>query len=298
MTFTVTWTLPKAEAEKLTDAITDWASSDMTEMADDRWSVTAYFSDRPDDTTLEAATELAIGTRRLPPIKKLADEDWVAKSLTALAPVVAGRYLVHGSHDRERAPANAVTIEIDAATAFGTGHHGTTAGCLVALSELAKRRRVANALDVGTGSGVLAIAIAKTWRIPVLATDIDPVAVDIARNNARLNRAAGFVQTIRAAGMAHRLLRQSRGFDLVTANILAGPLANLSADIARAVVPGGTIILSGLLPTQQRWIVGSFRNRGFAFRRAMVRDAWLTLELQKPSGRRDTFVGAAAAAAA
>ena len=284
MTFTLTWTLARAEATKLTDAITEWASSDMTEMADGRWNVTAYFDARPDDTALGAASEFAIGTRKLPPIKKLADEDWVAKSLTALAPVQAGRYLVHGSHDRDRAPVNAVTIEIDAATAFGTGHHGTTAGCLTALSELAKRKQVCNALDVGTGSGVLAIAAAKTWRIPVLATDIDPIAVEIARDNARLNEVAAHVRTIRAPGMRHPLLRRSNAFDLVTANILARPLSDLAPKIANAVAPGGTVILSGLLPGQRRWIVGSYRNNGLTFRRAMVRDGWLTLELQKPSG--------------
>ena len=295
MTFTLTWTLPRAEAGKLTDAIADWASSDMTEMADGRWSVTAYFETRPDDATLRAASEVAIGARRLPPTKKLADEDWVAKSLTALAPVAAGRYLVHGSHDRDRTPANAVSIEIDAATAFGTGHHGTTIGCLATLSELAKRTRIVNALDVGTGSGVLAIAIAKTWRIPVLATDIDPVAVHIARDNAQLNKVARLIRTTRAAGMRHRLLRRSRGFDLVTANILAGPLANLATEIGRVTAPGGTVILSGLLPSQQRWIVGSYRNRGLEFRRALVRDEWLTLEFQKPAGQRDNVVNAASA---
>jgi ribosomal protein L11 methyltransferase len=211
----------------------------------------------------------------------------VAKSLATLGPVQAGRYRIHGSHDRGAGNANAIAIEIEAATAFGTGHHGTTAGCLRALSDLAKRRRIRSAMDVGTGSGVLAIAIAKTWRVPVIATDIDPIAVAVAAANARLNRAARDVRAVCADGLHHGLVRRSAPFDLIVANILAAPLAKFAPAIAANLAPGGTLILSGLLPDQRRWITAAYRTQGLALRRASVLDGWLTLIFERrPFARR------------
>jgi ribosomal protein L11 methyltransferase len=187
---------------------------------------------------------------------EVAQQDWVAASLSGLVPVRAGRVVVHGSHDRAAVLPNAVGIEIEAALAFGTGHHGTTRGCLLAIQEVLKRRHIRSALDLGTGTGVLAIAIARLAHVPVLATDIDPVSVRTAQENARLNDAPE-VTVIEARGTAHPVLREAArdpalGFDLVVANILAGPLVAMSTDISRVLAPGGSLILSGLMTHEMR----------------------------------------------
>ncbi|MCW5696769.1 MAG: 50S ribosomal protein L11 methyltransferase [Bauldia sp.] len=213
-------------------------------------------------------------------IGRLPDIDWVAKSLEGLPPVRVGRFVVHGEHDRGKARANDIAVEIPAAQAFGTGHHGTTAACLAAIAALPHTRRFRRVLDLGTGSGVLAIAIARAWRVPVLATDIDPVAIRIAAENARRNGVARLVTTAAAPGFSHRLLRDAR-FDLVVANILAGPLAALAPGLARRLDHGGVAILSGMLPAQRTQVVAAYRNQRLALRRALIRDGWLTLVLEK-----------------
>ncbi len=283
MTVTASWVLAEAEALALTDALPDaeTLAADMTEASDGLWTVIAYFETAPDPAGLKRIARSALGREVKPTITDLPDEDWVTKSLRALAPVRAGRYLVHGAHDRGTRQANDLAIEIEANQAFGTGHHGTTAGCLAAFSDLAKRRTFRKALDLGTGSGVLAIAIAKTWRIPVVATDIDPVALTIAAENMHLNGVARYVRTAVADGLGHPLIRQSAPYDLVVANILAGPLAKLAGSIASAMSVGGIAVLSGLLPTQQRWIAAAYRARGLIVRRAAIRDGWLVLVLER-----------------
>ncbi|MBZ0228103.1 MAG: 50S ribosomal protein L11 methyltransferase, partial [Bauldia sp.] len=180
---------------------------------------------------------------------------------------------------------NDLAIEIEAGQAFGTGHHGTTAGCLVAIDRLAKSRRIANALDIGTGSGVLAIAIARRAKAPVLASDIDPVAVAVARENVAKNGAAGFVETFTAAGLGDRRFAARAPFDLIVANILAGPLAALAPAIRRKLANGGTVILSGLLPDQKARIVSAYRRQGLRLVGALVLDGWLTLTFVRPAGR-------------
>ena len=246
------------------------------------WIVTAYFDARPNSFRLGAFCAEAIGHNSDPKVTELPDQDWVAKSLAGLGPVRAGRFLVHGSHDRDHRKSNKITVEIDAATAFGTGHHDTTAGCLRALSELAKSRSPGSALDIGVGSGVLAIAIAKTWRVPVVATDIDPAAIGVATANARINQVTRNVTAHHADGLAHSLVRRAAPFDLVTTNILAGPLASLAGAVAAHLAPGGTAILSGLLPSQRRWIMAAYRAHGLVLGGAPVVDGWLTLILQRP----------------
>ncbi|MCW5718778.1 MAG: 50S ribosomal protein L11 methyltransferase [Bauldia sp.] len=241
----------------------------------DGWSVAAYWDgDRPD--LAGAVLEIALAHGAEAEIGALPDIDWVVESLRSLPPVRAGRFLIHGSHDRARRRANDIAIEIEAAQAFGTGHHGTTAGCLEVLDRLCRARRYRAPLDLGTGSGVLAIAMAKAWGVPVLASDIDPVAVRIANQNARLNRVGGSVQAVTAAGFRHPLLREGR-FDLVVANILAGPLASLATDLTARLLPGGTVVLSGLLPQQRRLIVARYRSRGLRLARSIIRNGWLTL---------------------
>ena len=212
----------------------------------------------------------------------LEDENWVEKTLQDLAPVRAGRFVVHGSHDRGTVRAHEHGILIDAAMAFGTGHHGTTAGCLFMLDRAMKRQRYANALDLGTGTGVLAIAIARAAHIPVLATDIDPVATRIAVENARLNGVSAEVSAVTASGFAHRAITARKPYDLIVANILAGPLQTMAHDFARHLASSGTAILSGLLPHQKARIVAAYRAQGLHLLSAHYQDGWMTLEFRRP----------------
>jgi ribosomal protein L11 methyltransferase len=209
----------------------------------------------------------------------LADADWLALALSGLPPVRAGRFFVYGAHDRGRIPANAVGLRIEAGAAFGTGHHGTTAGCLIAFDGLLKAHRFPRVLDVGTGAGVLAIAAARTGSRIAVGTDIDTVSVRIARENAILNHARA--RFVRADGLQHRVVAGAAPYDLVFANILARPLVRLAPDIRRAVRPGGFAILSGLLRQQQRYVTAAYLTRDFRLARRQHRDAWATLVLQR-----------------
>ena len=215
----------------------------------------------------------------------LPDQDWVAATLRDLTAVRASHFVIHGSHEMSAPKPHEIGILIDAGLAFGTGHHGTTAGCLDMFSQIAKQRSFENVLDLGTGSGVLAIAVAKNQRTNVLASDIDPVATQTATNNVMRNSVQPYVKCITANGMNHREITHRAPFDLVIANILAKPLQSMAYDIAKHTVPGGTIILSGLLPHQKRIILGTFRHHGLMFRKAHIRDNWLTLVLQKHKNR-------------
>ncbi len=210
----------------------------------------------------------------------LPDVDWVAKSLEGLKPVRAGRIIVHGSHDRDKVRKGDISIEIDAGQAFGTGHHGTTAGCLEVIDRVLRSRPVSNALDLGTGSGVLAIAAHKLARIPILATDIDPVATHIAHDNARKNGVAGGITTATAPGFHHRAFTDHGPFDLIIANILARPLMALAPQLKRNLRPGGTVILSGIL-AEQRWkVLAAYSNQNLSHIRTIWRNGWVTIELR------------------
>lgn len=212
-------------------------------------------------------------------VEKLADADWLAMSLSGLPPVRAGRFFVYGAHDEGVVPRNTINLKIDAGAAFGTGHHGTTVGCLVAFDELLKRERFERVLDVGCGTGVLAIAAAKTGSRVAVGTDIDQPSVRIANENAKLNMAdARFVH---AFGLNDRKVRQHGPYDLVFANILAPPLVSLSQDIKEALVLGGVAILSGLLRTQERRVSAAYLSRGFILERRIHRDAWSALVLRR-----------------
>jgi ribosomal protein L11 methyltransferase len=209
----------------------------------------------------------------------LADADWLEMALSGLPPVRAGRFFIYGMHDRGRTPVNTVNLRIEAGAAFGTGHHGTTVGCLLALDGLLKRQRFATVLDVGAGTGVLAIAAARTGARLVVGSDIDPVSVRIARENARVNTAN--CRFVLAHGLAHPTVVAGAPYDLVFANILARPLVHLASDIRRALAPGGTVILSGLLRSQARFVLAAYLSRGFRLRRRIGRDAWSTLVLAR-----------------
>jgi ribosomal protein L11 methyltransferase len=221
------------------------------------------------------APELALGAEQLP------DIDWVARSLEGLKPVRAGRFIVHGSHDRSRRPASGISIEIEAGLAFGTGHHGTTAGCLEMIERVVRKEAPRNALDLGTGSGVLAIAIARMARIPVLATDIDPVATRVAAENVRLNGAARFVATATATGLSHPAITTAAPFDLIVANILARPLMRLAPQMSRALAGGGSLVLSGILDNQRDQVVSAYVAQRFRHVSTQHREGWTTLHLKR-----------------
>lgn len=225
----------------------------------------------------------AEGTPDAPALAReaLPETDWVAHVLEGLTPVAAGRFLVHGSHDRAAPAKGRIRIEIEAGLAFGTGHHGTTAGCLEMLSGILAARKPRRVLDLGTGSGVLAIAVAKLARIPVLATDIDPVATKVAGANAKLNEVAGLVACVTAPGLSHQVFAARGRFDLIVANILARPLMRLAPAMGRIVAPGGTLVLSGILASQRRQVIAAYASQRFRHVRTIWRGGWVTLQLRR-----------------
>jgi ribosomal protein L11 methyltransferase len=255
------------------------------------WTTAIYFSDPPNETATRALIALELGAESANALvfERVEARDWVAASLEGLAPVAAGRFLVHGRHDRARVRANRIGIEIEAALAFGTGHHGTTRGCLLALDHLAKRSLVnrervmrLRVLDVGTGTGVLAIAAAKALRTRVVASDIDPRALMVARENARLNRTAPAIEFNAAGGLdAHHFLKCGP-FDLILANILLGPLQRLARPLARLLAPGAHVVLSGLLNNQAQAALIAYRAQGLVLQRRIILDEWTTLVLRRP----------------
>jgi ribosomal protein L11 methyltransferase len=213
--------------------------------------------------------------------EELPDIDWVAKSLEGLQPVRAGGFFVHGAHDRDRIEGTDIPIEIEAGLAFGTGHHGTTAGCLETIARVVAEEKPANALDLGAGSAVLAIALAKLARIPVLATDIDPVATDVAEANVRLNGVGELVETVTATGFDHPVFARRGPFALVVANILAGPLMDLAPDMAHNVAPGGSLVLSGILDRQEDGVLAAYIAQGFRHIDTLHREGWVTIRMKR-----------------
>jgi ribosomal protein L11 methyltransferase len=188
--------------------------------------------------------------------------NWVARSLAGLPPVIAGGFYVYGSHEATPPPGGLTSIRIDAAEAFGTGHHETTTGCLEAIERTLKRRKPRLPLDIGTGTGVLAIALAKRLRLPVVASDIDPIAVKTTIANARDNGVGTRIIAVEAAGLRHRVIRRNAPYDLIVANILAGPLVELAPDFARSLAPGGTLVLAGLLDSQAEAVASAYAAQG------------------------------------
>ena len=206
----------------------------------------------------------------------------MAKSLEGLKPVRAGRFLVHGSHDRDKVRKGDIGIEIDAGQAFGTGHHGTTAGCLETIESVVRARNPANALDLGTGSGVLAIAVRKLRNIPVLATDIDPVATRVAAENVRRNGIATGISLETAPGFHSTSFRRHGPFDLIIANILARPLMRMAPDLVSHLAPGGSVILSGILASQRWKVLSAYNGVKLRHVRTIWRNGWVTIHLDSP----------------
>lgn len=293
-------TLPctKAEAEALKDDISPLAWLDfppvlMTTEADgarpEEWRLDAYFDGEPTAEMLKLLTGLApsaAGTE--PAVERVEDRDWVTLSQQGLEPIRAGRFFVHTPVHRDLAPADSIALEIDAGRAFGTGQHETTTGCLVALSAMkAGGAGVANLVDLGTGTGLLAFAALKLWPAArAAASDNDPVAIEVSEENSainqvRLGRARGQLELLVAEGMEHPRLQARAPFDLVIANILAGPLIELAPSVTAAIAPGGRLILAGLLDHQAPAVAAAYRRQGMMLTGRVERGEWPTLVMRK-----------------
>jgi ribosomal protein L11 methyltransferase len=244
------------------------------------WEVGGYFLAPPDEIALTLLA-LAYGAQPFA-LSELPEIDWVAKVRRELTPVEAGRFFVYGSHDADRVPTGRIALLIEATVAFGTGHHGTTLGCLRALDRLVDEGFLArNVADIGCGTAVLAMAAARVFPNPVIASDIDAVAVDVARANAQVNGLADRVECLEAAGFDHPRLAAAAPFDLVFANILKGPLIDLAPPMAAHLAPGGLAILSGLLAVQAEAVLEAYHAAGFTLRRREDIGEWSTLVLTR-----------------
>lgn len=293
-------TLPctKAEAEAMQGDLTQFAAFDsppvlMTSEADaaqpDSWRLDAYFDAEPDKDTLTLLRSLVPSAAKAKPaVEKLPEEDWVTLSQQGLEPIRAGRFFIHTPAHRDAVPPDAVALEIDAGRAFGTGQHETTTGCLLALDRL-KRTGVSfgNIVDVGTGTGLLAFAALRLWPAArIAASDIDPVSIEVTEENAAINaiplgRARGRVELAVAPGLEHVRLKARAPYDLVIANILAGPLIDLAPSLAGALEPGGRLILAGLLDHQAEKVAAAYRREGMMTSFRITRGDWPTLVMRK-----------------
>jgi ribosomal protein L11 methyltransferase len=242
----------------------------------DEATVEALYPAMPDGDLLSRLAGRAVHIALLP------DTDWIKLSQEGLPPVRAGRFFVYGAHDRGQIPGGVIPIRIEAGLAFGTGHHETTALCLTALSYLAKRRRYTNVLDLGCGTGLLAIGAAMLWRRPVIASDIDPVAVEVTRANAQANNEGNLVHAIIADGLASPALAGRAPYDLILANILAEPLTRLAPNIVQSLARGGTLLLSGLLRWQENLVLSFYRAHGLVLRHLRRDGPWSALLLERP----------------
>jgi ribosomal protein L11 methyltransferase len=251
------------------------------------WVTEALFGSRPARKAIDAAfrgreaADIAI--------EPVPDKDWVAESQRALPAIRAGRFFVHGSHVTEPKPRGTRAIQIDAGLAFGTGRHETTRGCLLALQRLARERKFRRPLDLGTGSGILAIAMAKLWAVPVLASDNDAQATRVARENAALNGAGDMVRAVTGAGYAAPAVRDGGPYDLIVANILARPLVRLAPGLARHLAPKGVALLSGLLVEQEEMVLAAHRRQGLDLLWRLRLGDWSVLAVgrgRKKTGRK------------
>jgi ribosomal protein L11 methyltransferase len=286
-TYTALTTLPDAaRAEALGEALEalDPAPTGIgvfeIEDGSGRWEVGGYFAERPDEAGL-ALLAAAHGARPFA-VSRLDDRDWVAQVRRELSPVAAGRFVVHGGHDAHRVPPQKIGLRIEAAMAFGTGHHGTTQGCLLLLDRIAKRGEAATRVaDIGCGTGVLAMAAARLWRARCIATDIDAVAVRTARENAAANGLSPWILTAQAAGLRSGLLRRAAPHHLVFANILAQPLKRLAPDIAHQLAPRGIAILSGLLTPQAAGVAAVYAGHRLVVEERVEIAGWTSVALRR-----------------
>ena len=291
MNGTVTWLLELETTAKgapvLMDALDELAITVSSfEIGDGTiWQVAAMFDAMPDHAMLASAIALACAANGLKEpefvVKPLEARDWLAENRASFQPIRAGRFFIHPTFYEGRPPAGSLSIALDAATAFGSGSHGTTKGCLKALDRIARRRRPRRILDMGCGSGILAIAAAMAWKTPVLAVDIDEEAVRVTAENARRNGVGNYVRAAAGPGFAAPIMQRQRKFDLIVANILARPLITMAPALARALAPGGEVVLSGLLTHQENQVIAAYRAQGLALLRRGRIDNWSTLELKR-----------------
>jgi ribosomal protein L11 methyltransferase len=281
--------LPEKAARRVADLVVETfdpaeaASAAFENEATGLWEVEVYFAEEPNRDNIRELVRIAAGDEaaKAAEFDTLAEKDWVKASLEGLTMVEAGRFLVHGGHDRGRVPLNRIGIEIEAALAFGTGHHGTTRGCLLALDAILKQRKPRRVLDVGTGTGVLAIAAARALHAPVALGDIDPVSVEAAASNARLNKAAAYLKPVVARGVQHPALMSGKPYDLIFANILAKPLRLLAPSIAGVASHDAALILSGLLGRDVAGVLSAYAAQGFHLRHRGDLEGWATLVLTR-----------------
>ena len=281
---TVCWkaraVLPKLDAQRLSEALEQIEPTPVISAFElgerGLWEVEAFFAHEPDEAALQR--DYGVPMRVIP----IQDENWVARALDGLPPVETGRFFIYGSHDASTVPQNRIGLHIEASYAFGTGHHGTTRGCLLALEYLVKRRSFNNALDLGCGTGVLGLAFARLLHKPVVATDIDPLATSKSVENARLNQAMPWMRVETANGFRSQLISDNAPFDLIFANILAGPLMKLMPGLRKNLARGGNIILSGILDEQANGICTMARSQGLLVRRRTALEGWVTLILARP----------------
>jgi len=259
------------------------------EIDEDRriWEVSIYAPGDPDDALRRRIAEPLAGEfpDAVIEMEIFGDTDWIAKSLEGLKPVRAGRFMVHGAHDRPAVRPHDLAIELEAGQAFGTGHHGTTAGCLEMIEKVMRAapggpRGVDPVLDLGTGSGVLAIAAAMLGPVGVLATDIDPVATRVARENVRHNQASRQIDCVTATGFHSTAFGDAGPFGLIIANILARPLMRMAPDIKRHLAPGGSVILSGILASQRWQVLAAYNGQGMRHVKTLWRNGWVTIHLK------------------
>ncbi len=245
------------------------------------WRIEGYAAEMPAHADLAAAIAITAARAGVPEPEfscvQLPAVDWITENQRSFQPLRAGRYFIQPSHFDGTVPHGAIGLTLDAGAAFGTGEHATTKSCLLALDWLARRRQFTNPLDLGCGSGVLALAIAATWRRPVLAADIDPRAVAVARENARVNRLTAFTRIQCSNGFSDRAVHRAGPFDLIAANILAKPLITMSRALSRQLSAEGVVILSGLLGTQENAVRNAYRRQGLMLIRRISIDGWHTL---------------------
>lgn len=256
----------------------------------DLWRIEAFAVTRPDEDAVVGAVALAAELADIPEpeihVMPLPAIDWVAENQKSFQPIIAGQFFIHPTHYDGAIPTGTTALAVDAGPAFGTGSHGSTKGCLLALEYLSRRRPRGNILDLGCGTGILALAIAKRWRRKVLAADIDPDAVATARINARLNGMAHLVNPIESNGLNRGAVARQGPYGLIVANILAGPLIDMAQDFKRQIMPGGTVILSGFTENQEKGVRAAYQRRDFHLTRKEGSDGWTTFVLTRFGGKK------------